>query len=198
MKQSNEGLPQQINELLGHMQSGQAVPLSDVDGVPYVAVKISPETVEELLENEVRCEMKPSFMNINFNGEVVALVFIQLRLNEDDSLIYTLTYDINEDKHLKDCYSILNMLNYGLLIATDNEHDFIQLDVNFVAEFDPRKILEYTLEKATDYKKEDFNQVLYAFTSQVVGSHKLWEMLADVAPFEKQWYAAMDMNTEAQ
>ncbi len=196
MRNDNNDLQDNLKALVGNLSLQMAVPLGSMSGLPFLAVKVLKEYEDLIEEGKVRCEMKPSVLNIDFGEETIALCFVQIRLNADDNLIYTVSYDLNIEKHYNDCIELLNMKKYGLLIASDTIHDFMAFDNTFEADFDPRAVAIYAKEQASDYSPELFAEASYAISSQANTRRELWDFLDEITPFDKRWYVRMTMNKE--
>ncbi len=192
----NTDLPQNLQDLIANLSSVQAVPLNTEQGIPFLIIKI-PEAHPELLEdNAVTCEFKPSIFNIIYKEDTIALCIVQIRLNGSDSHIHTAAYDLNNDKQFSDCHALLAMKQYGLLVATETRHAFLQFDTRFSGDFDPQEVLSEARAKATDYDPILFSEIAYGLTMQAGSPAALWDYLESVAPFKHQWYAAMAMQAE--
>ena len=172
----------------------QAVPLGDMEGTPVLAVKIADENESFIKEGGLMCELKASVFNIDFGEDTIALCFAQVRLNKSPNMIYTAAYDLNIEKQYEDCYSLLNMKKYGLLVATSKVHEFIAFENTFEAEFDPRTVIKHAKETASSYTHDKYVEVSYALKSQARSAADLWTYLNQLAPFEKSWYARMNMG----
>jgi hypothetical protein len=193
---ANTELPQNLQDLIANLSTVQAVPLNTQQGIPFLIVKIPKEHPELLEDNAVTCEFKPSIFNIVYKDDTIALCIVQFRLNGSDSHIYTATYDLNNDKQFSDCHALLAMRQYGLLVASETHHAFLQFDTRFDGEFDPQEILSAAREKATDYAPVLFSEIAYGLTMQANSPAALWDYFESVTPFKHQWYAAMAMQAE--
>jgi len=190
----NETLPENLQQMVAALSLEQAVPVGDMDGTPILAVKLADENEHYIQDDSVMCELKASIFNIDFGEDTIALCFAQVRLNKSPDMIYTATYDLNIEKQFEDCYSLLNMKKYGLLVASNTIHEFIGFENKFEAEFDPRAVLEHAKTTANDYTHEKYVEVSYALKSQARSSADLWTYLNQLAPFEKSWYGRMNMG----
>ncbi len=198
MKQPNAELPQNLRDLLPHLSLTQAVPLGTSRALPLLAVKI-PDADEALLETgSITCEFKPSVFNVDFQGDSVAVCFVQFRLNGSNARIYTAHYDLANDKQFSDVFDLLAMKQYGLLVCTTDHHDFLQFDVRFEGDFDPRDALDYARRTATDYPPLRFREVVHGLSMQGSSPAALWEFLDAAAPFDKRWYARLTLESEAR
>ncbi len=191
---TNDTLPENLKQMVEALSFEQAVPLGDMDGTPILAVKITDEKEDLIKEASLMCELKASVFNIDFGKDTIALCFVQVRLNKNANMIYTAGYDLNVQKQFEDCYSLLNMKKYGLLVASNNIHEFISFENKFEAEFDPREVLNYAKKTASTYTHEKYIEVSYALKSQARSAADLWTYLNQLAPFEKSWYARMNMG----
>jgi hypothetical protein len=189
---ANEELPENLKGLIEALSVEQAIPMGMISGLPFLAVKIADEEIAK--EGALSCELKASILNIDYAEETVGLCFVQLRLNGQDKLIYTATYDLNNAKQYEDCDALLSMKKYGLFIATDEKHDFLAFDTNLKAEFDPRAVLSYAKNESSDYGGELSVEFAYAIRSQAVSARNLWDYLDLLAPYDKEWYGRMQMN----
>ena len=194
MLSPNSALPQNLQELVPTLPANQALPIGSNNGVPFLMIKLAAANEAQIAEGGIACEFRASIFNVTFQGENVALCFVQFRLNGSDKHIFTATYDLNNAKHYEDCYDLLAMEEYGLLIVTDNAHDFIQFKPQFKAAFKPQAMLHGAKTLCTDYEPGLFLEVSYALTSQGQTSAELWKFLEQMAPFEKSWYGAMQLG----
>ncbi len=194
MLQANDMLPKNLQEMIPSLPMAQAVPLGSENGVPFLMIKLPVGNEETIAEGGIASEFKASIFNITFKGENIALCIVQFRLNGSDNHIFTATYDLHNDKHYADCFELLEMKKYGLLIATDNAHDFIVFEPQFKADFSPQAMLHGAKALATDYAPGDFMEVAYALSSQGQTPAALWKILEEMAPFEKSWYGAMQLG----
>lgn len=196
MIQPNENLPRNLQELIANLSHVQAIPLGATKGIPFIAVKL-PAGNEEILEKGgITCEFKPSIFNIGYRGHTVALCIVQFRLNGSDAHIYTASYDLGNDKQYSDCFDLLRMTQYGLLVATDSVHDFLQFDVNFEGTFNPQQVLRTTRDQATAYDPLLFSEVSYGLTMQAQSSAALWAYFEQIAPALHRWYASFQLQSE--
>lgn len=196
MKNLNETLPDNLKKLVAKISTQQAIPLGTMSDLPFLAIKLEVEDEDMITQGGIECEIKPSILNIDFAEETVAICFVQLRLNRDDRFIYTTAYDLNIQKQYADCYALLNMKKYGLFVSSDNIHDFIALDSEFEADFDPRMLLEHAKAEASEYDPALFAEIYYGINTQVDSKQALWEYLEYLAPFDKKWYGRMQINKE--
>lgn len=194
MTTPNETLPENFQDLIRSMSTQQAIPLGEMDGLPFLAIKIPAELIAVLDENAITCELRPSILNIEYDGKKIALCHVMLRLNGSAKYIYTARYDLDDKKQFDDVWSLLEMTTYGLLIATDDVHDFQQFTTTFEADFDPRNILTGAKERSSGQDIAFFNEAAYALRSQVRTNHELWDFFDTIAPFEKQWYASLTLD----
>ena len=196
MSESNEILPQNLQDLIANLSYVQAVPLGTKQGIPFLALKIADANAALLEDNAVTCEFKPSVFNVDYKGHTVALCIVQLRLGGSDRHVYTVSYDLHNDKQYSDCHDLLAMTQYGLLIATDRVHTFLQFDTNFVGTFNPQQVLGQARAIATDYDPLLFNEVSYGLTMQSDTPAGLWAYLEKIAPALHRWYARLQLQAE--
>ena len=194
MLESNDRLPKNIKEMLPTLSYTQAVPLGSENGTPFLMIKLSKGNEEALGEGGIACEFRASIFNINFKNENVALCFVQFRLNGSDKHIYTVNYDLHNEKHYSDCSDLLAMNKYTLLIATDEAHDFIEFTPVFKADFNPQAMIHGAKTLASNYEPGLFMEVAHAITSQASTPAGLWKILEEMAPFSKSWYGAMQLG----
>jgi hypothetical protein len=194
MTNPNDTLPENLKGLISNLSTRQAMPLGMVSGIPFLALKIDAENEAYFLENPVVCELKPTVFNIDHNDVTVAICFVQVRLNSRDEHIYTVIYDLNDEKQYNDCRALLNMRKYGLFIASDNVHDFLAFETPFEADFDPRDVVAVAKAKSTEYTPEQFSSVAHALYTQCENDVELWNRFHELAPLQKQWYARMRMD----
>ena len=191
---TNDTLPENLQQMVEALSFEQAVPLGDMEGTPVLAVKIADENEHYIKDGGLVCEIKASVFNIDFGEETIALCFAQVRLNKSPDMIYTAVYDLKVEKQFEDCYSLLNMKKYGLLVTSSTVHEFIGFENEFKADFDPRTVLNHAKEIASDYTHEKYVEVSYALKSQARSAADLWTYLNQLAPFEKSWYGRMNMG----
>ena len=196
MINSNETLPDNIKKLLPELSLSQAVPLGSINDSQFVLLKISEANEQSLENNEIACEMKPSIFNVKFKDETIAICFVQFRLNKSNVHIYTTSYNLKDEKQFKDCFELLNMQEYGLLVASINAHEFLKFDTPFDVPFNPQNILVGAKERATDYAPGDYLEVTYALQAQAATPAELWDVLNTMAPLDKNWYASVEMNAQ--
>lgn len=194
MTTPNESLPENFQELIKSMSTQQAIPLGEMDDLPFLAIKIPAEMVTRLETNAITCEMRPSIFNVDYEEKTVALAYVLIRLNGSDESVYLARYDLDDDKQFSDVWSLLEMTTYGLLIATDDVHDFQQFDARLDADFDPRNILSGAKERSTGQDVAILNEVDYAIRSQARSHQELWSLFENIAPFDKLWYARITLG----
>ncbi|MGB5965132.1 MAG: hypothetical protein WBG65_06320 [Sulfurimonadaceae bacterium] len=194
MLQANDMLPKNIQDMIPTLSLSQAMPLGSENGVPFLMIKLAAGNEETIAEGGISCEFRASVFNVVFQGENVALCFVQFRLNGSDKHIYTASYDLHNEKHYNDCHDLLEMKKYGLLIVTDNAHDFIEFKPVFKADFQPKAMIHGAKELATDYEPGLFMEVAHAIISQGQTPAELWKFLEQMAPFEKSWYGSMQLG----
>ena len=193
MLNPNSELPQNLQELLNSMNLVQAIPLGTTEGIPYVAIKLSTQNDEVIRAGGILCEFRASIFNVQFKERNIAICFVQFRLNSSDQHIFTASYDLTNDKQYKDCYALLGMKQYGILVMTDNGHDFLQFDVDFKGDFNPQVTIHGARELG-DSDPQLFSEVSYALSTQGATPAELWKFLEQMAPYEKRWYARMSMG----
>ena len=194
MLEKNERLPKNIQEMLPTLSLTQAVPLGSENGIPFLMIKLSAGNEKTIEEGGITSEFRASIFNVGFQDHNVALCFVQFRLNGSDKHIYTVSYDLHNEKHYNDCFDLLAMKKYTLLIATDEAHDFIEFTPVFKADFNPQAMIHGARELASDYEPGLFMEVAHAITSQGSTPVELWKFLEQMAPFEKSWYGAMQLG----
>jgi hypothetical protein len=196
MPETNTILPQNLQDLIANLSYVQAVPLGTKQGIPFIALKVTEGNEKLLQDNAVTCEFKPSVFNVDYKGHTVALCIVQFRLNGSDRHIYTASYDLHNDKQYSDCHDLLAMTQYGLLVATEKVHTFLQFDTNFVGTFNPRQVLNEARSHATDYDPLLCSEVSYGLTMQADTPAGLWAYLEKSAPALHRWYARMQLQSE--
>ncbi|UFS61942.1 hypothetical protein LOH54_09795 [Sulfurimonas sp. HSL-3221] len=196
MTEANTILPQNLQDLIANLSFVQAVPLGTQQGIPFVAVKVADNNSKLLEDNAVTCEFKPSIFNVDYKGQTIALCIVQFRLNGSDRHIYTASYDLHNDKQYSDCHDLLAMTQYGLLVATNDVHTFLQFDTNFAGTFNPQQMIKEARANATDYDPLLFGEVSYGLTMQADTPANLWEYLEQIAPALHRWYARMQLESE--
>ncbi|MEA3374201.1 MAG: hypothetical protein U9Q62_11010 [Campylobacterota bacterium] len=193
MPNSNDTLPDNLKSLLSHLSTAQAMPLGVMSDIPFLAIKIPDEA---LFQESITSELKAAVLNIDFDNSTLAVCFVQFRLNGAREYTYTAIYDLSNAKQYNDCHTLLNMEKHGLLIATENSHDFMAFNTNFEAEFNPRDIIALAKTRATEYKPEEFAGIIHAFNTQVNSETNLWDELGRIAPLEQQWYVRIRMGLQ--
>jgi len=196
MRQPNATLPQNLQDLIANLSTVQAVPLGTQQGIPFLALRVAPGNDALFEDNTVTCEFKPSIFNIDYQGHTTALCIVQLMLNGLDRHIYTATYDLANDKQYSDCHDLLGMQQYGLLIADENVHTFLQFDTNFVGSFTPRQVIKDARANATEYAPVLASEVAYALSTQADTPSRLWAHLEELTPALHRWYARIQLASE--
>ena len=196
MTEPNGILPQNLQDLIANLSTVQAVPLGTQQGIPFLALKTAAGNERLFEDDAVTCEFKPSVFNVDYKGQTLALCIVQLRLNGSDRLIYTCTYDLHNDKQYSDCHDLLAMRQYGLLIATETLHTFLQFDTEFAGAFNPQQVLNEARSLATDYDPLLFSEVVYGLTMQADTPAHLWAYLDELAPALHRWYARFALQAE--
>lgn len=194
MLEDNSQLPQNLRDLLKGLSLTQAVPLGEMNDLPLLFIKITEENADFMSDNEVVCTINPSIFNIEYQDETLALCFVQIKLNNSDKHIYTVRFDLKNEKQFKDAMALLNMDRYGVLMASDTRHNILQFKYALDDSFDPRHVLTYARSKATDYNQDILEEVTYGLTMQADSIAGLWEHFETIAPYDKQWYAGMKME----
>jgi len=192
----NGELPQNLQDLVASLSYVQAIPLGTTKGIPFLALKLAEANTPMIADGAITCEFRPSVFNVDYRDETIALCFVQFRLNGSDSHIFTASYDLRNDKQYGDCRDLLKMTQYGLLVATDTVHDFLQFDVNFDGGFDPRTVIEGARNLGTAYTPALFGEVSYGLSMQGDTPAALWDFLESVAPLQHRWYARMQLQSE--
>ena len=194
MLNPNSQLPKNLQDLVGTLSLTQAVPLGTTRGIPFIALKLSAANEARIAANMITCEFKPSVFNIRYKEQNIALCFVQFRLNGSDDHIYTVSYDLKNDKQYGDCYDLLAMKQYGLLVMTDNGHDFMQFDALIELDFNPQAVIRGARELGTKYDPLLFSEVSYGLTTQGETPAALWRFLEETAPLKNKWYASMQLG----
>lgn len=193
MPNDNSTLPDNLQQLIQTLNRRQAVPLGTLQEIPFLALKLA-NAHEALLQGDIHCDIKPTFCNIDHKDETLALCFVQLRLNGRGDLIYTTVYDLTNEKHFHDCYALMQITPYGLLIASEHEHDFQVFETPFDAPFSPREVLTQTRDNTTAPNAEAFGMAANALYRTKEHDAELWEYFESIAPLEQQWYVRMPMT----
>lgn len=194
MLNPNTELPKNLQDLVASLSLVQAIPLGTTQGIPFIALKLSTANDGRIGDNSITCEFKPSIFNISYKGENIAICYVQFRLNGSDEHIYTASYDLKNDKQYSDCYDLLAMKQYGLLVLTNNGHDFLQFDADIELDFNPQAMIHGARELGTDYEPLLFSEVSYGLSTQGETPAALWRFLEQVAPLDKKWYASMQLG----
>ncbi len=196
MTRPNSELPQNLRDLITHLSYVQAIPLGTTQGIPFIALKLAEADTPMIGGNTLTCEFKPSVFNVDYKDHTIAMCIIQFRLNGSDRHIYTASYDLRNDKQYNDCFDLLKMSQYGLLVATQSVHDFVQFDVNFDGGFDPQYIIKGARDLGTGYDPMLFGEVSYGLTMQADSPAALWKYFENITPGEHKWYARMRLQSE--
>ena len=195
MLDNNTDLPQKFQNLFKNMQVSQAVPLgSDNNNIPYVGIKVSQEDMTFIDEQSISAEFKPTILNVDIDDFTVAILFVQFKLNNLDNFIFTLTYDLKNDKHLTDASMLLKMQSYNLIIATETEHKILSFTTEFEADFEPIEILASARANATSYEFQLFHQLTHFLSTSHNSPSELWKHFDEIAPLERSWYARLQMQ----
>ena len=198
MLNDNTTLPNNLQGLIKELSTNYAVPLGEVYEAPFLALKIA-DTNEEILKNsDIVAEFRPAIFNVTIHDEVVAICIVQIRLNQSDNFIYTVNYNLSDAKQFKDCYELLQMKKFGLLVTTNTYHDFLLFDANFEAEYKLANILVGAREKATTDSREFFMEVAHALRSQAKDSKDFYQILEEMAPENKMFYASMKIDAQKE
>jgi len=195
MLDNNSSLPEKFQALFKNMEPLQAVPLgADNNNIPYIGMKVSVDDMAFIDENEITAEFKPTILNIDIEDKTVAILFVQFKLNNLDNFIFTLSYDLKNDKHLVDASGLLRMDNYTLIIATDDEHKILSFTTDFKEEFNPLEVLASARANATEYDLQLFHQLGQFISSYQKTPRDLWKHFDEIAPLERSWYARLQMQ----
>jgi len=194
MLKPKSDLPTNIQDLVKNLSGTQAMPLGEMNKLPLLMIKLSEENLEFMSENDVVCTLNPSIFNIEHQGETVAVCFLQIKLNNSDKHIFTVRYDLKNEKQLQDALSFFNMNHYGILMTSDTRFDILEFGFDMKIDFNPHEGLAYALSKATEYNQGTLEEVTYGLTMQADSISGLWEHFEMIAPLEKQWYASMKMS----
>lgn len=198
MLNQNTTLPENLQGLIKELTTEYAVPLGELYNAPFLALKIPDNNQERLEKNEIIASFRPAIFNVEFNGENIAICIVEIKLNQSDNFIYTANYNLSDAKQFKDCYELLQMKKFGLLVATTNYHDFLLFDVNFESDANLTNILVAAREKATTNSREDFMVVSHALRSQARDSKHYYQILEEMAPSDKMFYASMKIDAEKE
>lgn len=198
MLNDNTTLPENLQGLIKELTTEYAVPLGKVYNAPFLALKIPDNNQERLANNEIVASFRPAIFNVEFNGENIAICIVEIQLNQSDNFIYTANYNLSDAKQFQDCYELLQMQKFGLLVTTSHYHDFLLFDANFEGETKLTNVLVGAREKATTDSREDFMLVSYALRSQAKDSKHYYQILEEMAPADKMFYASMKINAEKE
>ncbi len=191
--QPNNELPQNIQDLIKNISTTQTVPISEIDNTPFMLLKLSDEHDEFLRTQEIAAEFRPSIMNVTVGTETIALCFLQIKLNGSEKYIYNAVFNLSDIKQFKDIHAFLNMEKYGLMIATNNIHDFKIFNLNFEADFHPQNILVGARDKADSNNLELFNGIAQSIFSSQKDTGALWKYFKEVTPLKEQYYVHIQM-----
>ena len=190
----NSELPQNIQDLIKNLSYTQAVPVKEIDNTPFMLLKLSDEHDEFLSSGqEIAATFKPSIMNVTVGDETIALCFLQIKLNGSDKYIYNTVYNLSDIKQFEDVHGFLNMHKYGLLIATNNNHEYKIFNLNFKADFHPQNVLMGARDKANCNNLELFNGIAQSIASSQKDLKSLWDYFNEVAPFKEHYYVHINM-----
>lgn len=189
----NSDLPSNIQELIKNISYTQVIPISEINDIPFMLLKLSDEHDEFLRHQDIAAEFKPSIMNVTVAQETIALCFLQIKLNGSDKYIYSAVFNLSDIKQFQDIYSFLNMQKFGLMIVTNNIHDYKVFNLNFQADFHPRDILIGARDKADSNNLELFNGVAQSIFSSQKDVAALWEYFKKVSPVKESYYVHMQM-----
>jgi len=198
MLNDNTTLPDNLQGLIRELTSEYAVPLGEIYEAPFLALKIGDNNEDQLKNNQIIAEFTPSIFNVTLKKEIVAICVVQIKLNNSDNFIYTVNYNLSDAKQFKDCYELLQMNKFGLLVATNKYHDFLLFETDFDADFKPSNILVGAREKATTDSRELFMEVAYALRSQAKDSKHYAQILQEMAPYDKMFYASMSIDAQKE
>lgn len=198
MLNKNSTLPENLQGLIKELTTEYAVPLGEVYNAPFLALKIPDNNQERLEKNEIIASFRPAIFNVEFNGENIAICIVEIMLNQSDNFIYTANYNLSDAKQFKDCYELLQMKKFGLLVTTTKYHDFLLFDVNFEGDTNLTNVLVGAREKATTDSREEFMLVSHALRSQAKDSKHYYQILEEMAPSDKMFYASMKIDAEKE
>ena len=193
---TNDTLPQNMQDMIKSLSRGLAIPIGKMEDTPMLAVKVDVEDEQHIKDADFTSEFKASILNIEFGSEVFAMAYIQVRLNRRSDKVYTVTFDLNIQKQYDDCFELLNMQKYGLLVASDNIYEFISFNPKFEANFVPVQVLAGAKTKSTSYSPDKLLEISHALRSQVREDHDLWDYLNQLTPLDKSWYGYMKMGKQ--
>lgn len=193
MQNSNTKLPQNLQELAKQMKAHQAVPLAIIDEIPFVAIRLSDTA---LLKQELSSHIKATILNIEHEKNIYAIAFLQFRLNSDPTLTFTVFYNLKVDKQYQECQALLAMNHYGLLLLTQEYHDFVKFKAQFQADFSLQTVARNARNKASDYSVESFLELSHFFYTYHKNDRMLWDYLESIAPLDKECYAYIKMQAQ--
>lgn len=195
MRNPNESLTEKLKAVIGGLVSTQAVALGKLSDIPFLSVKI-PDDKDAMLDATVLSDMRPAIFNIDFSDETIAICFIRFTLNKNPDFTYTAIFDLNNEMQYNNCHELLAMQRYGLLIASNNVHDFLAFESDFNAEFHPQEMIADARENATSYTQKEFGQVIQAFYDNVRAESELWNRIEPMTPIEHRWYARVKLELQ--
>ncbi len=190
MRQDNEVLPPNIQGLIKHLQEFNAVPMGEMHSMPFIALRLRDED-EDILDNPISVEFKPSFFNVEYNDKIIAICVAQFKLNGDDQHIYTFAYNLKNEAQYNDAFSLLKMDQYGLFLASSANHDFLAYKLEFGGDFNPQDVLKGTRDNASEYFEEEFAVVSAMLIHAKMTPRELWDKLEKLTPLENSWYALL-------
>lgn len=194
MANNNTDLPEKLQSLFELLTPLQGVPIGTNEDVPYILLKVNEEDMAYIEANDITAEFKPSIINVALDEQVIAILFVQIKLAGIERLIFTLTYDVTNEKHYVDAHALLKMKQYSLIIGTQNTHKILAFTPEFDASFDPIEILASARNNATEYNLELFHQLSQFIITSHENKKALWDHFNEIASIENKWYAHLKMQ----
>lgn len=172
------------------MSDFQAYALGIDEEIPLFALKL-PDRLSTYLDQDLGCEFKPAILNVTYENRTFALCIIQFRLDGKDALVFTIYFDLMQEKDYTMAKSLLKMQNYNIIIATQTVHRMMAYKANFVGTFDPRKVLEQTIQQADSSDNDLCREVFSGIAAQFKTAAKMWYALESIASSHHRWYAKL-------
>jgi hypothetical protein len=194
MANSNTELPENFKHLIDALEIGTAVPLANIQNMPFLGLKLPNDDQDMLKNGEIISQFKPTLLNIDYEEQTYAILILQVILNGSEDYIYNTFYDLNNEQQFTNALEILKLSDYGLFIFTDEVHDFIPFNTKTDINFDPCVIATATKKNASEYQAETCHAIVTALFSSQTNNSELLKFFEEIAPKEKEWYARLTMN----
>jgi hypothetical protein len=168
----------------------RAYALGIAQGTPFFALKL-PESFVPRLNEPLSCEFKPAMLNITYREKTFALCIVQFRLNGSDSLVFSISLDLMQEREHEIARALLRMQEYGVMLVTEASHRVMEFHANFVGTFNPIVVLEQTVQQADCDDKALCREIYRGIASQFQSASAMWYSFESIAPAHHRWYAKM-------